>query len=86
VALLCCQLISPQDQSASRKVESNDGIGPNSEWTNKSGPDTLGASFGDITISSHAPSSPSFSPGMGSWGDWGALLGVRCAIVILQLL
>ena len=30
-----------------------------------------GASFGDITISSHAPSSPSFSPKMGSWGDWG---------------
>ena len=53
VAPLCCQLISSQNQSDSSKVKSDDGIGPNAEWTNVIGPDALGASFGDITISSH---------------------------------
>ena len=48
---LCCQLISSHNQSDSSKVKSHDGIGPNAEWTNVI-PDALGASFGDITISS----------------------------------
>ena len=59
---LCCQLISSQNQSASRKVESNDGIGP----------DALGASFGDI--SSHLPCRFFFSFEMVNWG-WLGLAG-----------
>ena len=45
-----------------------------SEWDDGIGPDTLGASFGDIPISSHFPCLFFFSFEMVNWG-WLGLAG-----------